>query len=356
MAGVVLSVVAIAAACGGGPGATNAPATGNAQTEAPDNGGTQSQAPGSPGNGGNGGVTGSIFVTGSSTVEPISLAVSEAFAEQNPGVQWVVEGPGTSDGFADFFCTGEADVNDASRAIREAEVAQCLENGVEFVELKVAYDGITVFTHPDTALECVTLNDLYALFGPESSDVSTWEDAQALAAELGSTTQFPTGNLSITAPGDESGTYGSFIEIVTAPIAEERLGEDDPNVEALGTHYTPSPNDNVIVENVSGTPNSLGFAGFAFYENNQDSLKALQVDAGEGCVAPSRETIADGSYPISRPLFIYPNTAKAAENAALEAWVDFYLSEEGIAFVESQGYVTLPDEELNATRQAWQNR
>jgi phosphate transport system substrate-binding protein len=334
----LLVVLILAAACGGASGPSGAPATGGE---------------GSPGGGS---VSGEVFVTGSSTVEPISLAVSEAFTELNPDLQWTVEGPGTSDGFADFFCTGEADVANASRQIRDTEVAQCQEAGVEFVELKVAYDGITVFTHPDTALECVTFEDLYALFGPESSDFATWEDAQALATELGSTTQFPTGNLAITAPGDESGTYGSFIELVTAGIAEDRLGEDDPNIETLGTHYTPSPNDNVIVENVAGTPGSLGFAGYAFYEGNQDSLKALQVDGGEGCVAPTTETIADGSYPISRPLFIYPSTTNAAENPALVAWVDYFLSDEGIQNVSAEGYIPLPAEELEATRQAWQNR
>jgi phosphate transport system substrate-binding protein len=326
---VAIAVLAIAAACG-----TGGTAGATASTAAT--------------GGGAGTASGEVKVTGSSTVQPISQAVSEAFADANPDFGYVVEGPGTGDGFDDFFCTGEYDVADASRAIDEEEAAACEEAGVEYVELQVAYDGITVFTSPDTVLECVTLPDLYALFGPESSDFTTWQDAGALAEELGSTTQFPTGDLSITAPGEESGTYSSFIELALGDLIEERGQE-----EALGTHYTPSPDDNVIVENVAGTPNSLGFAGFSFYEANQERLKAVPVDTGEGCASPTAETISDGSYGLSRPLFIYPSLTKAAESPALVAWVDYYLSDEGIANVATTGYVDLPADELEATRQAW---
>jgi len=303
-------------------------------------------------------IEGTVYVEGSSTVEPITLAVSEDLAATNPGFSYTVNGPGTGDGFDLFFCTGETDVNDASRTIDEEEVALCQENGVSYVELPIGFDGITVFTHPDTALECVTFEDLYALFGPESSEFTTWEDAQALAAELGSTTTFPTGPLAITAPGDESGTYSSFIELVTADVAEARFEEGvitEEEIEVLGTHYTPSPNDNVIVENVSGTPNSLGFAGFSFYDSNSDVLKALQIDAGDGCIAPSAETIADGSYPVSRLLYIYPSIEKMADNPALIPWVDFYLSDAGLANVTERGYVALPADQLAATRSTWES-
>lgn len=298
-----------------------------------------------------GGVEGFVGINGSSTVEPVSLAVAEAFAATNAGFDYSVEGAGTGDGFKDFFCLGETEINDASRAIDPDEEAPlCEENAVEYVELLIGYDGITVFTSADTALECLNLHDLYALFGPESSDFETWDDAQALAADLGSTTDFPTGDLAITAPGDESGTYTSFIDLALGDIIAER-----EQGEALGTHYIPSPNDNVIVENVSGTENSLGFAGFAFYENNTDVIKAIEIDAGDGCNAPTTESIADGSYPLSRPLFIYPSVTKAAENPALVAFVDYYLSDEGIANVDGKGYVSLPDDELTATRQAWED-
>lgn len=301
---------------------------------------------------------GSIFVSGSSTVEPISLAVAEDYAAQNPDFGYTVEGPGTGDGFA-LFCDGETDISDASREIKEEEAQICTDNGIEYVELKVAIDGLSVVTSPDTAIECLTFADLYALLGPESQGITNWNDAEALAQELGSTTDLPDAPLSITAPGPESGTYDSFIEIALGDIAEARLeaGNITEDVaESLRPDYVASPNDNVIVEGVGGTPNSLGFVGFAFFEENQESLKAVAVDGGEGCVEPTPETIADGSYPIARSLFIYPNLAKVEENPAVAGYVDFYLSDEGIQNVAEVGYVALTPEDLEATRGAWDGR
>ena len=342
----------LAAACGGG-GATTAPRPSGA-TSAP---GT-SDATSAPGTGApsGGGVSGEIFVSGSSTVEPISLAVSEDFTALNPDFGYTVEGPGTGDGFA-AFCEGTSDVSDASRPISEEEAQLCAENGIEYTELRVAYDGMAVLTHPDTPIECLTSADLYALFGPESSSIATWQDAGTLAAELGSTTTMPTDlALQITAPGPESGTYDSFIEIALADLAEER-GQPDDELRLPGPNYTASPNDNVIVEGIEAGAGSLGFVGYAFAAEAGDAVKAIAIDGGDGtCVAPSEETIADGSYPLSRPLFIYPNNARADENPALQAWVEFYLSDEGIANVSETGYVMLPEEDLQATRDAWANR
>jgi phosphate transport system substrate-binding protein len=229
-----VAVLLIAAACGG-PGATGAPGTALPST-----------APGA-------GASGEIFVSGSSTVEPISLAVSEAFRATNPGFGFTVEGPGTGDGFAKF-CAGETDVADASRAIREEEVQQCADAGIEYTELLIAYDGITVMTHPDTPVDCLTTADLYAMFGPESDDIATWTDAGTLAGELGSTTTMPDLPLQITAPGEESGTYDAFIELAGIDdLGVERgvFGEEDtPYLRVPGANYTASPNDNVIVEGV----------------------------------------------------------------------------------------------------------
>jgi phosphate transport system substrate-binding protein len=288
-----------------------------------------------------GGVSGDIFVSGSSTVEPVSLAVSEDFKALNP----------------DFGYT--TDVADASRAIRESEAQLCADNGIDYVELLIGVDALTVMTHPDTAIECLNLFDLYALFGPESSDIGTWQDAGAFAAELGSTTAFPADlNLQITAPGEESGTYDAFIELALADLIEEREAEEA--LRLPGPNYTASPNDNVIVEGVEAGAGSLGFVGYAFYAEAQaagENVKAIAIDSGDGnCVAPSPEAAADGSYALTRPLFIYPNTTKAAENAALGAWVDFFLSDEGIANVSEVGYVALPESDLEATRQAWDGR
>lgn len=352
----------LAAACGGGGGATTAPRSAGATTAPAPSGAasapatsdaTTAPATGAPSAGA---VSGEIFVSGSSTVEPISLAVSEDFTAQNPNFGYTVEGPGTGDGFA-AFCEGTSDVSDASRPISEEEAQLCSDNGIAYTELRIAYDGMAVLTHPDTPVDCLNFADLYALFGPESSNTATWQDAAALAGELGSTTMYPTDlALQITAPGPESGTYDSFIEIALADIAEERAQPDD-ELRLPGPNYTASPNDNVIVEGIEAGAGSLGFVGYAFAAEAGDAVKAIAIDGGDGnCVTPSEETIADGSYPLSRPLFIYPNNAEADENPALQAWVDFYLSDEGIGNVSETGYVMLPEDELQATRDAWANR
>ena len=321
------------------------------------------------------GVSGQIFVSGSSTVEPVSQAVSEDFKALNPNFGFTVEGPGTGDGFA-LFCDGTTDVADASRAIRDSEIQACVDNGINYVELMIGVDALTVMTHPDTPVDCLTPADLYALFGPESDNVAAWKDAAALpatdpnfngyidaatiAAELGSTTVFPELALQITAPGEESGTYDAFIELagIGDPAVERGIiGEDDdPFLRLPGPNYTASPNDNVIVEGVEAGPGSLGFVGYAFFAHAGAGLKAISIDTGEGCVAPSPETAADGSYGLTRPLFIYVNTDKAAANPALSAWVDFYLSDAGIANVVEVDYVALPADALQTTRDAWADR
>jgi phosphate transport system substrate-binding protein len=225
--------------------------------------------------------------------------------------------------------------------------------------LKVAFDGITVMVHPDTPLDCLTKADLYALFGPESDGVANWKDAQALATELGSTTQFPDLPLQITAPGEESGTYDAFLELAGITATGTTRGKFDADHPAAlrlpGPNYTASPDDNVIVAGVEAASGSLGFVGFAYFEGAGSEVKALAVDGGKGCVAPTKETIADGTYPLSRGLYIYPNNAKAESNPALTAWVDFYLSDAGIANVSTVGYVQLPADQLQASRDAWAN-
>jgi phosphate transport system substrate-binding protein len=300
-------------------------------------------------------IAGFIVVSGSSTVEPIATGVAELFREANPGFDFAIEGPGTGDGFQ-RFCRGETDISTASRTIRpEGEADLCAQNGIEHIELKIAYDGITVITNPaNEAISCLSFADLYALLGPESMGFTRWSDAAPLAAELGSTTTFPDAELTVVGPGEESGTYDSFVELVFGDIAEAR-GQD----EVSRPDYTSSPNDNVIVEGIAGSPTSLGWVGFAFAEENKDRIKEIAVSAepGGACVAPTPETIADYSYPISRPLFIYVNTARAAANPALAAFVDFFLADGTIAEVlEVVPYVNMPAEELLESRAAWEAR
>ena len=304
-------------------------------------------------------VSGEVNVSGSSTVAPISTAVAELFQEQNGDVTVNVDGPGTGDGF-ELFCNGETDISDASRPIEQEEIDACEQNGIEFVELKIAFDGISVLTNPaNEDVTCLTFADLYALAGPESEGFSDWSDAQALATELGSTTELPDASLDVTAPGEESGTYDSFIEIVFGDIAEERVTAGsitEDQAETTRPDYQASADDNVIIEGIGGSDTSLGWVGFAFAEEAGDTVKELEVDGGDGCVAPSAETIADGSYPVSRGLYIYVSTTAAEENPAVAAYVDYYLGDEGIGQVEEVGYVALPDDQFSETTTAWEDR
>ena len=297
------------------------------------------------------GVKGSISVSGSSTVEPISTGVAEAFAASNPDFEYTIEGPGTGDGFKKF-CAGETDISDASRKIKDEEKAACEAAGIEYVELKIAFDGMTVLTSTkNSAIECLSIADLYALIGPESAGFASWSDAQKIATELGSKTTFPSAQLSITGPGEESGTFDSFVELAIKGIAGERKQEVTTRPD-----YTASANDNAIIDGISGSDTSLGWVGFAFAEENKDKVKEIAVakTPADACVAPTAATIADGSYPLSRSLYLYVNTAKAKENPAVVAYVDFYLAEGTISSVlETVPYVNLPAETLTATRSAW---
>jgi phosphate transport system substrate-binding protein len=301
--------------------------------------------------GGNPALTGNLFISGSSTVEPVTALVAELFNEENPGVPIDVAGPGTGDGF-ELFCNGETDISDASRPISDEEAQACASNGIEYVELEVAIDGMAVLTSPqNSAVACLSFADLYALLGPESQGFDNWSDANSLAGEVGGSGNYPNAPLDITAPGEESGTYDSFIELALEGIAEERGQEA-----VVRPDYQSSANDNVIIEGIAGAPASLGWVGYAFYEQNQDVVRAIEVDGGDGCVAPSPETIADGTYPLARSLFIYVNKDKAAEKTALTAFVDLYVTETGLVdSVQQVGYVPLPPERIEQTRSAWEN-
>jgi phosphate transport system substrate-binding protein len=312
--------------------------------------GSPSEAPGSAAPSG-AALTGDIQVSGSSTVLPITSRVFEAFTGLHPDVTGFVDGPGTGDGFA-LFCNNETDISDASRAIRDDEIASCEKSGVEFVELKVAIDGLSVISSVDNdAVDCLSFLDLYALLGPESQDFTSWSDADALASELEaqlggefgeSHAPYPDEVLTVTAPGEESGTF-------EARKADETTRPD----------YQSSGDDNVIIEGVAGTPDApytLGWVGFAYAIENVDRVKLLAVDGGNGCTPATEDTIAAAEYPISRYLYIYANLANVADEPALEAFVDYYLSDEGIAEVSEAGYVQLAEADLASTRADWEGR
>jgi phosphate transport system substrate-binding protein len=344
IAATMISIVVLAA-CSTGQGSSTASASSQASAGS-----------------GAAGVTGFVSIHGSSTVEPITSAVAEKFAAQNSGFDYEVGDEGTGDGFASFFCTGDSDISDASRQIKDEEATQCSDAGVAYTELQIGYDGLSVITSVDNDIDCLSFLDIYALLGPESEGFSKWSDANALAAKLKdqlgdqfgkSHAPYPDADLTVSGPGEESGTFDSFNELVIAPVATARGMAEDKLV--VRPDYTSSSNDNDIVTGIGGSPSSLGWVGLHYAEENSDTIKAIQVDGGKGCVAPTSATVGDKSYPISRPLFFYVNNTKVDSNAALAPFVDFYLSDTGISSVTEEGYVALPDDQLQATRDAWAN-
>ena len=332
-------------ACTTGGGTSAAP---SAASVAPASTGPESTAPESSAPA----LSGQVIVSGSSTVEPISALIAEMFNENvSADVAIEVTGPGTSDGF-ERFCAGETDISDASRRVKQEEIDACKAAGIEMVELKVAIDGLSIITAAaNDAVTCLTFADLYALLGPESQGFDNWSDAQALATELGSKTTLPDAPLVVTAPGEESGTFGSFVEIVIEEFNEDRKKEATTRPD-----YTASANDNVIIEGIAGTKTSLGWVGYAFAEENMDRVKLLEVDNGEsGCIAPTPETIATNTYPISRDLFVYVNKGKAAENPAVAAYIDYYMAEGTIATaLETVPYVPLAADALAESQSTWE--
>lgn len=346
IAGLVLSLSLIATACG--DDAADPASEGS------------SPADGSAAASGTGGgtATGTVPIAGSSTVFPISTRVAEDFKVDNPDANATVESTGTGGGFADNFCTGGTAVNNASREIKQEEIDLCAENGVEnILELQVAIDGMTVLTAPgnDAIAECLNFAEMYGLVGPESGEVTSWADANAIVSEVGehaSGEEFPDVPLTTTGPGTESGTYDSFIEIALEGIAEEQ--EVDPGVRP---DWSGQNDDNVIIQGLTGNQYSFGWVGYAYYLEVQDQLRAFQVADDEGnCVEPNDETIASGDYPLSRPLFIYVNLDKREEDygGALDAYVDHYLGDGGYEAVGSAGYVQLADDAWAETQAAWE--
>ncbi|MGH2539166.1 MAG: substrate-binding domain-containing protein [Actinomycetota bacterium] len=331
---LALSLLTVACGGGDGPGGDGGTGTGSEPAD----------------------LTGSITISGSSTVEPISSVVAEIFNETNPDVGISVSGPGTGDGF-ELFCNGEIDISDASRTIEPEEERLCEKNGVGYIELEVALDGLTVMTNPENGgVTCLNDGDLYALFGPESDGIDTWAGADSLAAKVGGNGGFPDLPLEITAPGEESGTYDAFIELSRIPDIAVEQGVPEAESEALRKDYQASPDDNVIIRAMEGSPSALGFVGFAFAEEAGDAIKEIQIDGGDGCIAPSAETVSDGSYPLSRSLSIYVSS-QAAARPEIAAYVDFYLSDDSMAaggLVEEVGYIAMPSERIEATRSAWE--
>jgi phosphate transport system substrate-binding protein len=293
-------------------------------------GGADAGDEGGSGSEGGSGASGTVAVDGSSTVEPMSKAAGELLSEENPDVRVNVGAAGTGGGF-EVFCQGKTDISDASRPIEEDEAAACEEGGVEYTELQVATDALTVAVHPDLEVDCLTTDQLVDLLGPQSK-ATNWSEIDP---------SFPDQEIAFFFPGTDSGTYDYMASDVVADESEE-----------LRSDVESSEDDNVLVQGISGTEGAVGFFGYTYYEENQDTLKALEIDSGNGCVAPSAETAQAGEYtPLARPLFIYVNNAKYGDNAATKEYVDFYIENlETIA--EAAKFIPLSEELYGETQSA----
>ena len=270
---------------------------------------------------------GAIEIDGSSTVQPITSAVAEEFKKLHDGVNPNVATSGTGGGFK-RFTTGETAISNASRPMKDTEAAEAAGNGVQYVELLVAVDGLSVVVHPQNDFAaCLTVDELKAMWEP-GSDVNNWN-------QLRST--FPDRKLELYGPDTDSGTFDYFTEEI---VGEAQASRDD---------YSPSANDNVLVQGISGDRNALGYFGYAYYLENKDALNVVAVNNGAGCVEPSPETIRSGGYaPLSRPLFIYVNKAHL-EKPEVRAFVEYYL-DNAAQLADEVGYVALTDAEYEESR------
>lgn len=272
------------------------------------------------GGAGGGDLSGAIQVDGSSTVFPVTEAVAEEFRTEQQAVQVTVGVSGTGGGF-EKFCNGETDISDASRPIKAEEAAKCKAAGIEYSEFTVALDGLAVVVNPqNTFADCLTIEELNAIWRP-GSKVKNWKQVRA---------GFPDLELKLYGPGTDSGTFDYF------------TGEINGEEGASRSDYTASEDDNTLVTGVAGDEGALGYFGYAYYGENQDKLRVLGIDGGQGCVTPSNETVRDGSYsPLARPLFIYVKHASLAK-PEVEAFVRFYL-DSADQLVGDVGYTPVDD-------------
>jgi phosphate transport system substrate-binding protein len=275
-------------------------------------------------------VSGSIRIDGSSTVYPFAQAAAEQFMSENPGVQVSVGQAGTGGGF-EKFCAGETDISNASRPIKDdEEVPLCEKSNVEYGELQVANDGIAVVTHPELQIDCFTTAQLKRLLRP-NSNVSNYSD-------LGG--DFPDAQASFFTPGEESGTFDFFTEAVLETDAEQRT-ED----------VQTSANDNQLLTGIEGTQGALGYVGYSYAQEAGDQVNVAQIDGGNGCVAPSAQTIQDGSYePLARPLFMYPS-AEAIKKPEVRAFMDFVIQNQQ-RISEAAKIVPLTSQQAQEAQQA----
>ncbi|KPL82479.1 protein sphX [Thermanaerothrix daxensis] len=281
-------------------------------------------------------IEGTILVDGSSTVAPITAAIAEEFQSEYPNVRVPVGISGTGGGFKKF-CNDETDISDASRPIKESETELCKQNGIDYIELPIAFDGLAVMVNPkNDFVECLTVAELKKIWEPEAEGkITNWNQVRE---------GFPNRPLTLYGPGVDSGTYDYFTEAI---VGKEGASRGD---------FLPSEDDNVLVQGIAGDENALGFFGLAYYEENKDKLKLVAIDSGNGCVLPSLETVSNGTYrPLSRPLFIYVNRARVDQKDEINAFISFYLKN-ATTIVTEVGYIPLTPEIYELVQKRFENR
>ncbi|MDJ0703073.1 MAG: PstS family phosphate ABC transporter substrate-binding protein [Leptolyngbyaceae cyanobacterium MO_188.B28] len=274
------------------------------------------------------GLSGNILVDGSSTVFPISEAMGEEFNIANPDVELAIGVSGSGGGFKKF-CAGETDVSNASRQIKDSEIDVCTAAGIDFIEVPIAYDGITIVVNPTNDwAQCLTVDQLTTIWSPDSEGkINNWNQVDK---------SYPDQPLDLFGPGVDSGTFDYFTDEVNG---EEGASRGD---------YTASEDDNIVVTGVASDPAALGYFGFAYFEENQDALKAVEIENKDGdCIAPSTEAIADGTYnPMSRPLFFYVKVDSYENKPEVKAFVDYQLDPANGELISDAGYIPFPDDIL----------
>lgn len=269
-------------------------------------------------------VSGSIEIDGSSTVGPLTDAIAEEYAAVQPDVIVNLGISGSGGGFERFCGTGDTDISNASRPIADDEVELCEENGIDFTEVRVGTDALTMVVNPETEfVDCLTTDEIVSIWGPDG--VSNWSEVRD---------DFPDTPLEVFAPGTDSGTYDFFNETILEPS----------DIEAPRQDYNASEDDNIIAQGIIGTQGAWGYFGFAYFQENPETLKALAYDAGEACVEPSVETAQDDSYKLTRPLFIYLKNESLAKPEVAD-FATFYL-ENVNSVIQDVGYIAAPEDRI----------
>jgi len=266
---------------------------------------------------------GQVNIAGSSTVFPVTEAIASSFSEENPTINLSLSKTGTGGGFGNFFCAGRTDINNASRGIADAEIEQCGENGVTPIELPVATDALTVVVNPEADwIDCLTVEQLREIWRADGAE--RWSDIND---------DWPDEPFELYGAATTSGTFDYFNEAV---VGEEANHTSD---------YYATERDRTIVQGIRGSETAMGYFGFSYYSENPDSIKAVSIDNGNGCVEPSIQTAMSGTYkPLSRPLFIYV-AKESLTKPAVRDFVRFYMNKATTDLVSEVGYVPLTEQQ-----------